>query len=430
MLRERGGIRLTKKTILLLSVLVLSTLVILPAVAWTLDSTYDAGASMYGGVRYRAFNNYGNQQVYIGIPPVPAENTVWGAAKTIAYYKWYGTTAFSIEYKPDLFDSGKNFMSTTIGRTSYTRSGSGPVNYLEFFLVNANAGNYVDYEITKINDEPVSYVFTGTGSKYWSALGTETRSLKIDGYIYKHGFPGSFDTSYAEIRFGYLEPKDEQAPVVTGIRISPDPVIRCSNASVTATIDDAATGGSALASAAYSADGGPFTPMQAVDGAFDEVSEDVTATLATDRGWSPGTHTVCVRGTDAAGNPSDGNICNSVTVGYSFEGFPQPIDMAATNSAKAGQAIPAKWKLSDNCGVIADPASFSNLYSYPVTCGELSPVADVVEEYAGSSGLQYSGDGLWQFNWKTPKTYAGTCRVMHVGFDDGQYSDPAAFMFR
>ena len=255
-------------------------------------------------------------------------------------------------------------------------------------------------------------------------------SLTIDGFITRHALPGAPDSSYVEIHFGNLEPKDEQAPRITDVRSSPNTVIRCSDVTVTATIDDTTTGGSAIASAEYRTDGGSWTAMSAGDGAFDEVTEEATATLATDRNWAPGIHSVCVRGTDGAGNPSDGKACNAFTAGYSFDGFYQPVDMAATNSAKAGQAIPAKWTLSDNCGVIEDPASFSNLYSYPVTCGELSPAADVVEEYAGSSGLQYFGNGLWQFNWKTPKTYAGTCRVMHVGFNDGQYSDIVAFEFR
>jgi hypothetical protein len=170
--------------------------------------------------------------------------------------------------------------------------------------------------------------------------------------------------------------------------------------------------------------------MNPADGAFDEASEEAVVALATDRSWAPGVHSVCVRGSDAAANPSDGNACNVFTVGYSFDGFSQPIDMTTTNVARAGQTIPAKWTLSDGCGAIEDPASFGNLYSYPVTCGELTPVVDIIEQYAGSSGLQYFGDGLWQFNWKTPRTYAGTCRVMHVGFDDGRYSDSVAFAFR
>ena len=46
-------IRMMKKTVFLLSVLLLPALVIIPAAAWTLDSGYDSGASIYGGVRYQ-----------------------------------------------------------------------------------------------------------------------------------------------------------------------------------------------------------------------------------------------------------------------------------------------------------------------------------------------------------------------------------------
>jgi hypothetical protein len=413
----------------LLSVLILTGLVVHTASAWTLDSGYDSGAAIYGGVRYRAFNNFGGEQVYIGIPPV-LDNDTWGSAKNFKKYWWWSTNAFKIDYIPLYSDPAQRAITTTIGPASYPRSGTGPVNYIEFVLVNSAPVNNVEYVVTKINEEPVSYSFTGTGTTYWSSRGIPADSLTIDGFITRHGLPGAPDSSYVEIHFGYLEPKDEQAPLVTTVRSSPNPVIRCSDVTITATIDDAATGGSAIASAEYAMDGGVWTAMSADDGAFDEVNEDVAATLATDRSWAPGVHSVCVRGTDAAGNPGDGQACNAFTVGYSFDGFYQPVDMASTNIAKAGQAIPVKWTLSDDCGIIDDPASLSNLYSYPVTCGELTPSADVVEEYAGSSGLQYSGDGLWQFNWKTPRTYAGTCRVMHVGFDDGRYSDSAAFEFR
>lgn len=52
------------------------------------------------------------------------------------------------------------------------------------------------------------------------------------------------------------------------------------------------------------------------------------------------------------------------------------------------------------------------------------------EEAAGSSGLQYIGDGYWQFNWKTPKDYAGTCRAMYVVFDSEQTSPVVKFQFK
>jgi hypothetical protein len=102
------------------------------------------------------------------------------------------------------------------------------------------------------------------------------------------------------------------------------------------------------------------------------------------------------------------------------------------NSAKAGQAIPVKWRITDANGApISDPASFKDLTSYLINCNSLSgDAATAIEEYAaGSSGLQYLGDGYWQFNWKTPKTYAGQCRTMVLTLGDGNIHE-AAFKFK
>lgn len=71
---------------------------------------------------------------------------------------------------------------------------------------------------------------------------------------------------------------------------------------LTATVSDANTGGSTVAAAEYFVDvpgtAGTGTAMAAADGAFDGVSENVTATVAV----APGTHTLYLRGRDAAGN--------------------------------------------------------------------------------------------------------------------------------
>ena len=117
---------------------------------------------------------------------------------------------------------------------------------------------------------------------------------------------------------------------------------------------------------------------------------------------------------------------------YQFTGFSQPIDNNLVNSAKAGQTIPAKWRLTDYNGVpISDPTSFDTLSSYQVICGSSSfERTDAIEIYSGSSGLQYLGDGYWQFNWKTPKTYANSCRKMYVQFQGGFKSLEVYFKFK
>ena len=135
---------------------------------------------------------------------------------------------------------------------------------------------------------------------------------------------------------------------------------------------------------------------------------------------------------DQADSDGDGkgNVCE-----YVFDGFFEPINNGdIVNVAKAGQAIPVKWRLTDygNGTPISDPASFVGLYSYSVSCIDFTgDPTDVVEEYAsGASGLQYKGDGYWQYNWKTSKTYVGQCRQMYIKFSGGMTSPFVKFKFK
>jgi len=130
------------------------------------------------------------------------------------------------------------------------------------------------------------------------------------------------------------------------------------------------------------------------------------------------------------GNIDEGDVCH---VTYTFYGFFSPVDNPPTvNIAKGGQSIPVKWRITDANGTpVADPASFKSLSSYRISCNDLSgdPASTVDEYAAGSSGLQNLGDGYWQFNWKTPKTYSGQCRTMVLTLDDGSIHN-ANFKFK
>jgi hypothetical protein len=113
-----------------------------------------------------------------------------------------------------------------------------------------------------------------------------------------------------------------------------------------------------------------------------------------------------------------GDACDPLT--YVFTSFFSPVDNPPVrNTAIAGKTIPVKWRITDANGVgISDPASFVSLTSGATDCSQSAP-QDAVETYAGSSGLQYLGDGYWQLNWKTPKSYAGMCRVATPNLADG-----------
>ena len=89
----------------------------------------------------------------------------------------------------------------------------------------------------------------------------------------------------------------------------------------------------------------------------------------------------------------------------------------AINVAKAGRAIPLKWRLYDLGGnPVTDLAPAAvHLTSVSVACAALTESPNALEEYAtGASGLQNRGDGAYQFNWATSQSFAGTCRRLRL----------------
>ena len=130
-----------------------------------------------------------------------------------------------------------------------------------------------------------------------------------------------------------------------------------------------------------------------------------------------GTHWFTVTGTDWAGNQT--TRTHQYTVRYDFTGFLSPMDNPpVVNVANAGRTIPVKWRLENADGIgISDPSSFVSLTSVAGDCAG-NENTDVVDTYAGVAGLQYLGDGYWQYNWRTPKSYAGQCRVLHLNLAD------------
>lgn len=131
--------------------------------------------------------------------------------------------------------------------------------------------------------------------------------------------------------------------------------------------------------------------------------------------------------------PQGPAILNKLTVVdcYTFTGFSAPVDHAPTvNLAKAGSSIPLKFRVTDVNG-----DGVTGLTSPPVVvsseggpCG--GAVGDEIEQYAGGSGLQDLGNGYYQYNWKTPKSYKGHCRTVMISLGDGNERHTAEFSFR
>ena len=118
--------------------------------------------------------------------------------------------------------------------------------------------------------------------------------------------------------------------------------------------------------------------------------------------------------------------------GYGFGGFQSPIDAKpAINSAKAGQAIPVKWRVTTAAGVpVSDPSSFVSLTSSGGTCGTTTTGRGREPTRPARPGLQYKGNGEWQLNWKTEKAWAGQCRTLTLKLADGLGGRTASFKFK
>ena len=185
---------------------------------------------------------------------------------------------------------------------------------------------------------------------------------------------------------------------------------------------------------------------QPADGATYELGSDVTVAftcsddveVATCLGDQPvgsrldtsqaGLRDFAVEATDVAGNRT--TAASTFRVVYPFTGFFSPVDNGAVNLAKAGQTVPVRWRLQNATSTVADPGSFVSLVSRRVACSTMaSEPVDVVESYTSSTGLLYQGSGNWQFNWKTPKDYAGQCRTMLLTLSDGS-SYASSFEFK
>ena len=105
-----------------------------------------------------------------------------------------------------------------------------------------------------------------------------------------------------------IEQADNTPPVISNVRVEPSSPVYGQDISLRATATDTESN---IASAEYN--GGPgWNAMSADDGAFDELSEDVSFTRSTQPAGQ--IRQFCVRATDIAGNTSDGSDCVQYSV--------------------------------------------------------------------------------------------------------------------
>ncbi len=123
---------------------------------------------------------------------------------------------------------------------------------------------------------------------------------------------------------------------------------------------------------------------------------------------------------------TDSDVCNNgVCAGeslYTFSGFLSPVGgLPAVNRQNGGASAVVKFSLDGDFGLGIMVAGYP--MSSPMTCGSAA-LRDGDEPTVGAGGGSLSYDPLtdrYSYNWKTDKSWRGTCRQLVIRLHDGSF---------
>jgi hypothetical protein len=87
---------------------------------------------------------------------------------------------------------------------------------------------------------------------------------------------------------------------------------------------------------------------------------------------------------------------------------------------KAGDVVPLKWRLLDPDGTPITDLASAMLTVSSLTCS-LGTTPNLPEEH--TSELKNLGDGHYKLMWKTPRSYARSCKTAHLDLGEGVTRD-------
>jgi len=217
---------------------------------------------------------------------------------------------FNGDGKPDLAVTNRFGFSLSIRLGTGTGSFGSPTHISTaaqpFGLASGDIdgdGN-LDLAVAAQSNNVSIYLGTGAGS-FGSATNFPVGMVPVSVSIADLNGSGQLDLAVPNLASDSVSvlingPLDALGPLTTGVLVSPTPVAVNAGITLTATVDDSTKGGSAIASAHYTINGGPPVSMTAQDMVFDSVVEPVTATIG---GFAtPDVKEACVDGTDVNGN--------------------------------------------------------------------------------------------------------------------------------
>ena len=152
---------------------------------------------------------------------------------------------------------------------------------------------------------------------------------------------------------------------------------------------------------------------------------------------SAGSRTLVVDVADGDGGTDTVSVALTVDPAGSGEptawpwgGFYQPVDnLPVVNVVNAGSTVPMKFSVGGYRGTDLFAAGFPASSAQSCLAGAPSDVLEQVSS-PGASGLTYdAGSDRYQLNWKTQKSWAGSCRTLVLKLRDGS-THTAQFRFK
>ncbi len=248
------------------------------------------------------------------------------------------------------------------------------------------------------------------------------------------GFPANPDTDVAVIDPNGLSVAISDAPDPDGVQVA------VGAGSGSATINSCGLDANVDAGSTVIATCGSLI-LEVVTGAAEVVLEDGVAVVSIPAGGvaeiteePDGSYTVENQGTTPIEVTVDGETETiepgetSTVEAWDFQGFTGLASPPALNKANAGSSVPLKWRVVDAAGVPVTDLSTATITVSNVDCATGADLGNAQPAQTAGS-LQNRGGGNYQLNWKTQKSWAGTCKAMHLDIGDGVTHD-AYFRFK